>query len=93
MKRSVVFKLSKGYHGRSKNNYRIAAGKVCDERKSLWPDGSQVDKALTNAFADRKVRKRTNRAIWIQQINAATRQFSTDSTISFFSIRIVLSKL
>eukprot|EP01128_Nolandella_sp_AFSM9_P000327 TRINITY_DN10492_c0_g1_i1.p1 TRINITY_DN10492_c0_g1~~TRINITY_DN10492_c0_g1_i1.p1 ORF type:complete len:210 (-),score=66.28 TRINITY_DN10492_c0_g1_i1:75-656(-) len=62
MKRNVVFKLSKGFHGRSKNNYTMAANKV--------------DKSLSYAFRDRKNRKRVNRSLWIQQINAATRQFN-----------------
>jgi len=61
MKRSFVFKWAKGYWGRGKNNYRITA--------------NRVDRALQFAYRDRRTKKRTNRTAWIQQINAASRQF------------------
>ena len=50
---------AKGYRGRSNNCFRIALEKV--------------EKALQYAYRDRRVRKRTFRALWIQRINAAAR--------------------
>ncbi len=54
-----VLKLAKGYRGRRKNTIRIAM--------------QAVEKAGQYAYRDRKVRKRTFRALWIQRINAAAR--------------------
>ncbi|VAX04374.1 LSU ribosomal protein L20p [hydrothermal vent metagenome] len=54
-----VLKLAKGYRGRRKNTIRIAI--------------QAVEKAGQYAYRDRKVRKRTFRALWIQRINAAAR--------------------
>lgn len=54
-----VLKLAKGYRGRRKSTIRIAI--------------QAVEKAGQYAYRDRKVRKRTFRALWIQRINAAAR--------------------
>ncbi|MCF6216019.1 MAG: 50S ribosomal protein L20 [Emcibacter sp.] len=54
-----TLKLAKGYRGRRKNTIRIAI--------------QAVEKAGQYAYRDRKVRKRTFRALWIQRINAAAR--------------------
>jgi large subunit ribosomal protein L20 len=54
-----VLKQAKGYHGRRKNTIRVAK--------------QAVEKAGQYAYRDRKVRKRTFRALWIQRINAAAR--------------------
>ena len=54
-----VIKQAKGYYGRRKNTIRIAR--------------QAVEKAGQYAYRDRKVRKRTFRALWIQRINAAAR--------------------
>ena len=56
-----VLKAAKGYYGRRKNTIRIAK--------------QAVEKANQYAFRDRKRRKRTFRALWIQRLNAAVRQF------------------
>src|SRR3989338_5387376 len=56
-----VLKLAKGYRGRSKSCYRIAL--------------QRVEKALQYAYRDRRNRKRDFRALWIQRINAGTRQY------------------
>ena len=48
-----------GYRGRSKNVFRVAVEKV--------------EKGLQYAYRDRKAKKRSFRALWIQRINAATR--------------------
>jgi large subunit ribosomal protein L20 len=54
-----VLKQAKGYYGRRKNTIRVAK--------------QAVDKAGQYAYRDRKVKKRTFRALWIQRINAAAR--------------------
>ena len=63
-----VLKLAKGYRGRRKSTIRIAM--------------QAVEKAGQYAYRDRKVRKRTFRALWIQRINAAARPH--DMTYSRF---------
>ncbi len=55
-----VIKQAKGYRGRSKNVFRAAI--------------ERVEKGLQYAYRDRRVRKRTFRALWIQRINAGARQ-------------------
>lgn len=55
-----VLKLAKGYQGRNSTNYRIAIEKV--------------EKGLQYAYRDRRNKKRDFRALWIQRINAATRE-------------------
>ena len=67
-KHKKVFKAAKGYYGRRKNTIRIAK--------------QAVEKANQYAFRDRKRRKRTFRALWIQRLNAAVRTF--DLTYSRF---------
>jgi large subunit ribosomal protein L20 len=60
-KHKKVLKAAKGYYGRRKNTIRIAK--------------QAVEKAGQYAFRDRKRRKRTFRALWIQRLNAAVREF------------------
>src|SRR5262245_30619208 len=60
-KHKKVFKAAKGYFGRRKNTIRIAK--------------QAVEKANQYAYRDRKRRKRTFRALWIQRLNAAVRPF------------------
>lgn len=55
-----IIKMAKGYRGRAKNCFRIAI--------------ERVEKALQYAYRDRRTKKRDLRALWIQRINAATRQ-------------------
>ena len=55
-----VLKAAKGYYGRRKNTIRTAR--------------QAVEKAQQYAYRDRKNRKRTFRALWVQRINAATRE-------------------
>ena len=54
-----VLEQAKGFWGRRKNTIRAAK--------------AAVDKAGQYAYRDRKVRKRSFRALWIQRINAAAR--------------------
>ena len=55
-----IIKNAKGYYGRRKNTFRVA--------------NQAVEKAGQYAYRDRRTRKRTFRALWIQRINAATRE-------------------
>ncbi len=55
-----VIKKATGYYGRRKNTYRVAV--------------QAVEKAGQYAYRDRKAKKRTFRALWIQRINAAARE-------------------
>ncbi|WP_294834890.1 50S ribosomal protein L20 [Segatella sp.] len=54
-----MLKLTKGYYGARKNVWTVA--------KNTW------EKGLTYAYRDRRNKKRTFRALWIQRINAAAR--------------------
>jgi large subunit ribosomal protein L20 len=54
-----ILDKAKGYYGRRKNTIRIAM--------------QAVEKAGQYAYRDRKAKKRTFRALWIQRINAAVR--------------------
>ncbi|HIA11299.1 MAG TPA: 50S ribosomal protein L20 [Flavobacteriales bacterium] len=58
-RRKKVLKKAKGYWGRGKNVHTVAKNKV--------------EKGLTYAYRDRKAKKRTFRALWIQRINAGAR--------------------
>jgi large subunit ribosomal protein L20 len=55
-----VIKSAKGYRGRNKNVYTVAKEKV--------------EKGLQYAYRDRRNRKRSFRALWIQRINAGARE-------------------
>ena len=65
-----VIKAAKGYYGARSTNFRTAT--------------QAVDKAMQYATRDRKNRKRTFRALWIQRINAAVRAFDETLTYSRF---------
>ena len=55
-----VIKAAKGYYGRRKNTIRVAK--------------QAVERAGQYAYRDRKTRKRNFRSLWIQRINAASRE-------------------
>ncbi|MGB1270265.1 MAG: 50S ribosomal protein L20 [Flavobacteriaceae bacterium] len=59
-RRKKVLKQAKGYFGRRKNVWTVAK--------------NAVDKAMSYAYRDRRNKKRTFRALWIQRINAGARQ-------------------
>ena len=65
-----VIKAAKGYYGRRKNTFKVAA--------------QAVDKANQYATRDRKNRKRKFPALWIQRINAAVRSHDEELTYSRF---------
>ena len=59
-KHKKVLKAARGYYGRRKNTIRIAK--------------QAVEKGMQYAYRDRKNKKRTFRALWIQRLNAAVRE-------------------
>jgi large subunit ribosomal protein L20 len=60
-------------HRRHKKILSLAKGYVGG--RSLYRQGREtVEKGLTYAYRDRKVRKREFRALWIVRINAAARE-------------------
>jgi large subunit ribosomal protein L20 len=52
--------MAKGYYGRRKNVWTVAK--------------NAVEKALVYSYRDRRQKKRSFRALWIQRINAGVRQ-------------------
>ena len=58
-RRKKVLKAAKGYFGRRKNVHTVAK--------------NAVEKGMQYAYRDRKNKKRTFRALWIQRINAGAR--------------------
>ncbi len=58
-RRKKILKLAKGNWGRRSNVWTVAK--------------NTVEKGLTHAYRDRRAKKRTFRALWIQRINAAAR--------------------
>ena len=59
-RRKKVLNMAKGYWGSRSKVYTVAK--------------NTVEKGLQYAFRDRKVKKREFRSLWIQRINAATRE-------------------
>lgn len=59
-KRKKILKQTRGYYGARKNVWTVA--------KNTW------EKGLQYAYRDRKTKKRNFRSLWIQRINAATRE-------------------
>ena len=55
-----VLEQAKGYRGRASKSFRIAI--------------ERVEKGLQYAYRDRRNKKRDFRGLWIQRINAATRE-------------------
>ena len=55
-----ILKMAKGSYGRKKSCFRTAV--------------QNVEKGLQYAYRDRRNKKRTFRALWIQRINAASRE-------------------
>ena len=59
-KHKKVIKKASGHRGRRNNVFRVAV--------------QSMEKAQQYAYRDRRVRKRTFRALWIQRINAGARE-------------------
>ena len=62
-----LFAMAKGFRGRSKNCYRIAK--------------QSVEKALQYAYRDRKQKKRDMRRLWIQRVNAGSKEHGVRSPL------------
>jgi large subunit ribosomal protein L20 len=60
-RRKRVFKAAKGFYGRRKNTITVA--------------NAAVDHSLQHNYIGRKQKKRNFRALWIQRINAAVREY------------------
>ena len=60
-KRTKILKQTKGYFGARKNVWTVAK--------------NAYEKGLTYAYRDRRNKKRSFRALWIQRINAAARLY------------------
>ena len=60
-RRKKIMKQAKGFFGRRKNVWTVAK--------------NAVEKAMCYAYRDRKVNKRNFRALWIQRINAGSREY------------------
>ncbi len=60
-KHKKTLKAAKGFYGRRKNTIRVAK--------------AAVDRSRQFATRDRRAKKRNFRALWIQRINAAVREF------------------
>ncbi len=59
-RRKRILKFAKGYWGRRSNVWTVAK--------------NAVEKGWTYAYRDRKAKKRDFRKLWIQRINAGTRE-------------------
>jgi large subunit ribosomal protein L20 len=60
-RKKKILKRTRGYYGAKKNVFTVAK--------------NTYEKGLKYAYRDRKTKKRNFRALWIQRINAATRQY------------------
>ncbi|SEM16132.1 LSU ribosomal protein L20P [bacterium A37T11] len=60
-RRKKILNLAKGYYGSRSKVYTVAK--------------NTVEKGLQYAYRDRKTKKRSFRALWIQRINAGARQY------------------
>jgi large subunit ribosomal protein L20 len=60
-KRKKILKEAKGFWGRKKNVWTVAK--------------NAVEKGWQYAYRDRKAKKREFRSLWIQRINAASREY------------------
>ena len=60
-RRKKILKKTKGYFGARKNVWTVAK--------------NAYEKGLTYAYRDRKKKKANFRALWIQRINAAVREY------------------
>jgi large subunit ribosomal protein L20 len=71
-RRRNILKLTKGYYGRRKNVWTVAK--------------NAYERAKKYSYRDKRTKKRAFKSLWIQRINAATRDLG-------FSYSRVISKL
>ncbi len=72
-RRKRIMKQAKGYFGRRKNVWTVAK--------------NAVEKGLTYAYRDRRTKKRNFRALWIQRINAGTREHGMSYSVFMGGIK------
>src|ERR1700710_924830 len=73
-KHKKVLKQAKGFYGRRKNTIRTAK--------------AAVDRAGQYAYRDRRNKKRSFRALWIQRINAAVREEGLTYSQFIFGLKL-----
>lgn len=66
-RRKKILKQTKGQFGRRKNVLTVAK--------------NSLEKGLTYAYRDRRVKKRTFRGLWISRINAGVREFGMSYSV------------
>jgi large subunit ribosomal protein L20 len=66
-RRKKIMKATKGQFGRRKNVWTVSK--------------NAYEKGLSYAYRDRRNKKRTFRALWIQRINAAARQYGMSYSV------------
>ena len=66
-RRRRMLKFAKGYWGKKKNVWTVAK--------------NQIEKSWEYAYYGRKQKKRDYRALWIQRINAAVREFGMSYSV------------
>jgi ribosomal protein L20 len=64
--RRRVWEIAKGFRGRARNCIKIAR--------------QQAEKALQHAYKGRKDKKKETRSLWIQRVNAASREHGVSSS-------------
>ena len=62
-------------HKRHRKTIKMAKGYRGSRSKTYVNAKDTIEKGLQYAYRDRRVKKRTFRALWITRINAATRQY------------------
>jgi large subunit ribosomal protein L20 len=69
-------RVKRGTHARQRRKkiLKLAKGNVGGRRKLYRAARETVEKGLVYAYRDRRVRKRSFRALWIMRINAAARE-------------------
>ena len=69
-------RVKRGTHARQRRKkiLKLAKGNVGGRRKLYRAARETVEKGLSYAYRDRRVKKRSFRALWIQRINAAARE-------------------
>ncbi|MCK6604454.1 MAG: 50S ribosomal protein L20 [Ignavibacteriaceae bacterium] len=72
-RRKKILDMAKGYWGRRKNVYTIAK--------------NHVEKGLTHAYSDRRLKKRDYRSLWIVRINAAARQHGLSYSVFMHKLK------
>ena len=67
MHKDKVLALAKGFRGRGKNCIRVAR--------------ERLEKSLQYAYRDRRTKKRDMRSLWIQRINAGSKEYGVSLPI------------